>query len=410
MSTKKTFLVSGNTVRVRDAESVKAFDALPPKTYTVKFDERAGEFYLEEIDSFSLPTKIYGKNTNYAERILRTFESRPGQTGVLLNGIKGAGKTLLAKQTAVLAAERGIPTIVINRDWHGDEFNSFIQSINTPSIVMFDEFEKIYDYTTQRKVLTLFDGVFNSRKLFMVTTNEERDISEFMQNRPGRMYYNFTFDTLGQDFIEEFLDDRLKDKSYKDEILKYTKVFSFFNFDMLSACVEEMNRYGESLAEVLEVLNIKPENKRTDTHRVDLVVLGRRFMLDRSYYGFQPNSFNYNVWIDNDLPDTVKRDDEVCAVLGYKSKDSAPSSQSGGNAVSTKALQKYKPVDEFNLSSILSGPQDEDSITFDPSLIKEFDQVENKFVYSIDRNGAEVQLHVTRNDPITEWKYHSQAL
>src|SRR6056297_2255312 len=153
----KVFLKSGNTIRIRDNDAVRAFDELPPETYTVKFDERSGEFYLEQIENFTLPDKIYGKNNNYSERILNTFNQRTGSTGVLLSGIKGAGKTLLAKQTAVSARGLGIPTIVINRDWHGDEFNSFIQSISTPAIVLFDEFEKIYDYNSQRKILTLFD-------------------------------------------------------------------------------------------------------------------------------------------------------------------------------------------------------------------------------------------------------------
>src|SRR6056297_812179 len=311
----KVFLKSGGTIRVRDSGAVQAYDNLPAETYTVKFDERAGEFFLEQIENFTLPTKIYGKNVNHSVRILKTFDDRPGSTGVLLSGIKGAGKTLLGKQVAVAARERGYPTIVINKDWHGDEFNAFIQSITTPAVILFDEFEKIYDYHTQRKVLTLFDGVFPSRKLFIVTTNTEREISEFMQNRPGRIYYNFEFNTLGQDFIQEFLEDRLEDQSQIPAILKYTQVFSFFNFDMLNAAVEEMNRYGETLAEVLEVLNIKPENRSTDTYKLEVDVNGKTFMVDRNYSNFQPNSFEYLVWLDDDMPKELSKDTEAKSTL-----------------------------------------------------------------------------------------------
>lgn len=374
---EKTFLKSGNTIRVRDNDTVRAYDDLPAETYTVKFDERAGEFFLEQIENFSLPTKIYGKNTNYAQRILRTFHDRPGSTGVLLSGIKGAGKTLLAKQTAVLGREMGIPTIVINRDWHGDEFNSFIQSITTPAIILFDEFEKIYDWNAQRKILTLFDGVFNSRKLFLVTTNNDNEISEFMQNRPGRIYYNFAFDTLGQEFIEEFLNDRLNDKTRIPDILKYTKVFSFFNFDMLNAAVEEMNRYGESLTEVLEVLNIKPENRKSDTFKLELVLDGKSFLVDRNHGGFQPNSFEYILWTDGDMPKAVAQDETAKAILETLSEEH----DYGGAA-----------------------------IVFTPNLIKRFDQTENRFVYGIERAGRVVELHVTRNDPLAKWAYHPDAL
>lgn len=388
MSATKTFLVSGDTVRVRDAEAVAAFDALPAKTYTIKFDERAGEFFLEEIDDFTLPDKVYGNNPRHAERILDTFDQRPGQTGVLLNGIKGAGKTLLAKQISVIGKTRGIPTIVINKDWHGDEFNSFIQSINTPSIILFDEFEKIYGFQEQRKILTLFDGVFNSRKLFVVTTNDSRDVSEFMRNRPGRMYYSFTFSTLDQDFIKEFLEDRLKDKSQIDEILNYTKVFSFFNFDMLAAVVEEMNRYNESLSDVLDVLNIEPENKHTDTYRVDLVVIGRSFTLDKSLGGFQPNSFEYDVYCNDMIPSVVKHDTEVANILGYKDGNSQP---------------------ESGLTSSIAPFGNQQFITFNSSCITAFDQSTSTFIYTSDYNGTEVQLHVTRNDPIKEWSYYQDV-
>ena len=374
----KTFLKSGNTFRVRDNDSVKAFSDLPAETYTIKFDDRAGEFFLEQIENFTLPDKIYGKNTDYSERILNTFNKRPSSTGVLLSGIKGAGKTLLAKQTSVAAREQGIPTIVINRDWNGDEFNSFIQSISTPAIILFDEFEKIYGWQEQRKILTLFDGVFPSRKLFLVTTNTDRDVSEYMKNRPGRIYYNFEFDTLGQEFIQEFLEDRLDDKTQIDSILKYTQVFSFFNFDMLNAAVEEMNRYGETLTEVLDVLNIKPENRDTDTFKVEVVLEGKNFLVDRNYSNFQPNNFEYLVWMDGDMPKDIKEDQSA---MDY-------------------------------LSSLLSDDKEDEEkyIAFNQSLIKRFDQADSRFVYGIDRDGKNLELHFTRNDPLNKWKYYPEAM
>lgn len=384
--TKKTFLRSGNTIHVQDAHTVDAYDHLPAGTYTVKFNEQTREFFLEQIGDFDLPDKIYGKSTGYAERILQTFNERPGSTGVLLSGIKGAGKTLLAKQTALLAREQGVPTIVINKEWHGDEFNAFIQSINTPTIIMFDEFEKVYGYYEQRKVLTLFDGVYPSRKLFMVTTNTEKDVSEYLQNRPGRIYYNFQFDTLEQDFIEEFLNDRLEDKSQIPSILKYTQVFSFFNFDMLNAAVEEMNRFGETLPEVLEVLNIQPENRAADTFRMELVFNGKNFLVDRNYSNFRPNSFEWLLWTDDEMPKELAKDKEAAKAV---------TEMAGGGASSD------------GLSALLGGGGD--YITFSPQLLKSFDQQDNRFVYSVERDGRVLELHVTRNDPLKQWTYNPNA-
>jgi hypothetical protein len=372
----KVFMKSGNSFRVVDSASVQAYDDLPPATYVVKFDERGGEFYLEMIGDFELPDKIYGKNTNYADRILRTFQHRPGSTGVMLSGIKGAGKTLLAKQVSVQGQAMGIPTVVINRDWHGDDFNSFMQSITTPTIVLFDEFEKIYNWETQRKILTLFDGVFPSRKLFMVTTNSDREISEFMQNRPGRIFYNFEFDTLGQDFIQEYLEDRLADQGQIPGFLKYTSVFSFFNFDMLAAAVEEMNRYGETLTEVLEVLNIRPENKASDTFSLDLEVNGSLVRFDANYTGFQPNTFKHTVWLDDDIPDQLAK---ISGLQGY--------------LVPMADTEYGNPC-----------------LIFDSNMIKRFDQAEGRFVYAIERAGRQVELHVTRNPRAVNWSFNPAAM
>jgi hypothetical protein len=368
----KLFIRNGNVINVTDSANIETFADLPPATYTVKFDEQRASYFLEVIEDFTLPAKIYGKNTNYAERILRTFDDRAGSTGVILSGIKGAGKTLLAKQTAVAAQAKGIPTIVINRDWHGDVFNAFIQSITTPTIILFDEFEKVYDYTTQRKILTLLDGVFNSRKLFMLTTNTERDISEFLQNRPGRIYYNFAFDVLEQDFIQEYLEDRLEDQTKIPSIMDYAKVFSFFNFDMLSAVVEEMNRYGETLSDVLEVLNVKPENRSSDTFKLEAIINGETFLLDATYQGFKPNNFEYIMWADSDMAPGIKK----------------------------KASAK-KTLTQLATDCDWSG----NGIQFNPALINRFEPDNNCFVYRVERNDAVIDLLVTRNDPLKTWKY-----
>ena len=135
-----------------------------------------------------------GNVAKTSSRILNTFLDRPRSTGVLLVGEKGSGKTLLAQYTAIIAAnEKNIPTIVINKPWHGDQFNAFIQSIDQPAVILFDEFEKTYrrgdgDINYQEKILTLFDDVYSSQKLFLLTCNDKYRMNSHMMNRPGRLY------------------------------------------------------------------------------------------------------------------------------------------------------------------------------------------------------------------------------
>jgi SpoVK/Ycf46/Vps4 family AAA+-type ATPase len=101
---------------------------------------------------------MYGNTLRHTDRIINSFWKRPQQTGVLLNGEKGSGKTLLAKNISVELAKEGVPTIVINRDWTGDGFFKLLQDIDQPCVVLFDEFEKVYDREKQEEILTLLDA------------------------------------------------------------------------------------------------------------------------------------------------------------------------------------------------------------------------------------------------------------
>jgi hypothetical protein len=253
-------LKSGNIYRVANEEAIKSLDKLPPQNYTVKYNEQSGEFFLEVIAPFNIPSKLYGDVQAKAERILNTYESRNEITGVLLEGSKGSGKTLLAKYVSQLALKLDIPTVVINQPFCGDVFNQFIQSLGDGVIVVFDEFEKVYNHEEQERVLTLLDGVFPSKKLFFLTVNNIRRINSQMVNRPGRIYYMITYSNLSSEFIAEYCDANLLDKSNIPSIVNYAKIFNSFNFDMLQAVVEEMNRYNESFFEAITMLNVDPES------------------------------------------------------------------------------------------------------------------------------------------------------
>ena len=149
------FLKSGTRFNVSTKEALDLHEQLPVGNYTVKFDKMAGCFYLEQIDGFEIKGKIYGETRKQSQRILNTFHDRTASTGVLLTGEKGSGKTLLAKMLSVTAAESAIPTIVINEPWCGEGFNAFMQTIEQPTVILFDEFEKVYDKEDQEKMLIL---------------------------------------------------------------------------------------------------------------------------------------------------------------------------------------------------------------------------------------------------------------
>lgn len=268
------YMKSGNTFRVSSKEAMDLHETLPAGNYTINQD-MMGNLFLEKIESFTIGTKLYGDTTRHTDRIFRTFMDREVSTGVLLNGEKGSGKSLLAKNLSVTAAANGIPTIVINQPWTGDKFNQLIQSIEQPCVVLFDEFEKVYDSDSQEQMLTLLDGVFPSKKLFILTCNDKWRIDTHMRNRPGRIFYMLDFKGLDADFIREYCEDNLINKEYIERIVQITGTFSAFNFDMLKALVEEMNRYNEPPQEAMKMLNAKPEYSEECRYKVHLHVDGK---------------------------------------------------------------------------------------------------------------------------------------
>jgi len=356
------FLKSGTRFNVTTKESMDLHDLLPAQTYTVKFDKMAGCFYLEAIDSFEIKGKIYGDTKRTAERVFNTFMDRPASTGVMLTGEKGSGKTLLAKMLSINAQAKGIPTIVINQPWCGEDFNAFIQMIEQPTVILFDEFEKVYDREDQERMLTLLDGVYPSKKLFILTCNDKWRVNEHMRNRPGRIYYMMDYKGLDNDFIVEYCEDNLKNKLHIPSVCRIAMIFSQFNFDMLKAMVEEMNRYDESPQEVMKMLNTRPEFSDEAKYKVVL----------------QPNGI--------DIPEV-----------------DIESTEWHGNPLTQRIGLDYK---KFNMSAIdEDGKPDFDWETcmFGNEDLKQIDSTAGKFIF-INEDGDRVTLSRVR-----ERNYHWDA-
>ncbi len=282
------FLKNGNTFKVATNEALDLHEKLPAGNYTIQKDT-FGNLYLEHIGNFTAPTKIYGDCLKNTDRIINTFLERPTTTGVMMTGEKGSGKTLLTKNVCMELAKQDIPTIVINAPWCGDAFNTFIQNIDQPCAILFDEFEKVYERDEQEQILTLLDGVFPTKKLFLLTCNDKYRVDYHMRNRPGRIYYMLDFKGLDSTFIREYCDDTLKAKNYIDKIVTLAGLFGEFNFDMLKALVEEMNRYGETPQEALRMLNIKPEFDNGTKYTVKLMANGRDVTEDANMTEFEGN-------------------------------------------------------------------------------------------------------------------------
>lgn len=243
----------------------KILDRLEPKVYQLRYDENLHAFYLQDTEPYVFPEKIYGNLKSLAEMYVRAF-NRGGNLGILLNGEKGSGKTLLTK---LICKEANLPVIQIDEAFNGSAFLQLINGITQKCIIVIDEFDKLYaeyayegsERPSQTELLKLMDGTSRSEKLFIFSSNENI-VSSFMTNRPSRIRYKQEFGKLTHETVVEILQDKLSPEMYEKFVNDFYEVIDILfgvNLDTLLVLIDEVEFQQQSPKEVIKYMNIIPE-------------------------------------------------------------------------------------------------------------------------------------------------------
>lgn len=250
--------------------SLEIKDRLEPKNYSFNYEEKHMTCWLEDLNDFITPEKIYDVDKTLREYIVTSQKSQESNLGVLLTGNKGQGKSLTAK---LLCKEIDLPIIIINKPIPNTiDFVRFLNGIKQDFCLFVDEFEKIFhikstnnpsDYHTQDVFLSFMDGVLTNKHkvLFLLTTNDS--VHDFFINRPSRIKFLQEYNELSQELFDMIVDDKLVNKAYKKDLEDSVSLINM-NIDLLISIVNDINRYDKPFSEFKKFYNYKEQSYNYD--------------------------------------------------------------------------------------------------------------------------------------------------
>ena len=257
MSTNKIWAGNPNKLSKIDGSSI--FNEIPPGIYE-PYSTLMGTFLGKQEEKFEFPHKIYGIEHSFIQHVIRTYQHSDKNVGVLMNGMKGAGKTVTAKTLANMC---GLPIILINSS--NIEMLSYFDDVSQPLCFFFDEFEKIIDHSDNARIaplLSFVDGTSSSTKHLMLFTSNDNKISPFFIDRPGRIRYIKQYGSLEAPVVKEILDDMLEYPEFRTEIIDWVTYFKNLTIDMLISVIKEVNIHRMSpkgFGHFFNVNNEKPD-------------------------------------------------------------------------------------------------------------------------------------------------------
>lgn len=200
MESKYSFIKNGDNIMPIPSGSNYKLKA--GKTYELH-NTQMDSPCLSEIDPFIFPDDYYLSESDekFMDKIVNTYNKTDKlTTGVLFSGLKGSGKTLMAKKTAL---KSNLPIIVISGAVRANDIESFFAQVSDDVCIIMDELDKNWYLPA---LLGFFDGVKPTcKKLILCTANEENEINKYLNDRCSRIRYKRVFKSIDKDIVKTVL-------------------------------------------------------------------------------------------------------------------------------------------------------------------------------------------------------------
>lgn len=241
--------------------SFKIRKELPYGVYGVNLQAMSGELYLtKQKPEFLMPKDFYEVKGKEFQYIKEVAQASRGNLGIILNGVKGTGKTIFAEK---LCNELQIPVLIME-SWGEKNLSVLKQISDIPYdlVLFFDEFEKKFSEDDQQMLLSVIDGVYNTnyRRIFILTTNEA-SIDPNMLGRLHRFAYRLDFTYItDKETIKNYFSERIKlTEEQLHWLVGYMQSKINNTIDTFSKIVEEINFAGfDKFREIgSEIMNLE---------------------------------------------------------------------------------------------------------------------------------------------------------
>lgn len=275
-----TLIQNNNTITLGDMTA--SYEALPPGNYSLQYNDRMG-YFLTKQEAFKMPSKLYG-DFRFVDRWIKSYHNNSDKNlGILLSGIKGTGKTVAAQ---IFCIKLGYPVIFITSGETGPDFEAFLSNpVFNNTVIFIDEFEKVYDRDSDsNSLLTLMDGMYHTKLIFLLTANDPHRINNRLVNRLNRIKYHRIYDKLEPSVINEVIGDMLKRENWRVSIDTFVNQFDMLTMDILTSVIKEVNLFDEDATECAKYLNLIEEPEQ---YKISVEYKGTEYPCDSNYVNYK---------------------------------------------------------------------------------------------------------------------------